>query len=324
MKHKEIHSTRHLTEKTQHTEIERTGRPRLQTWIAIMTHITRFIAVGMSLSIMALAATSCSTGNSNGKITSSTSNSGGISGTASAVISSAISQAGSSDSLSQSPTAAPTIDPDARYIALTFDDGPCLYKTERLLSILKDKNAKATFFVLGKNAETYPEIIRNIDAQGHEIAGHSYDHTLLTKSGITLKTIETQIDKTNEIIKGLTGKTPISFRPPNGSYNTAVIETAKARGMSLYNWSFQSCPEDWKNKDPKVISKIVVDNAKNGHIVLLHDLHDYTIDAVPAIIDGLRAKGFEFVTVSELVSKGPDKLPIPGKVYFYYNTPTKK
>jgi peptidoglycan/xylan/chitin deacetylase (PgdA/CDA1 family) len=273
---------------------------------------------------MALAATSCSTGTSNSNITSSTSNSGDISGAISGVISGAVSQAGSSDKVSPAPTAAPTVDPDAKYVALTFDDGPCLDKTERLLSILKEKNAKATFFVLGKNAATYPDIIRNIDTQGHEIGNHSYDHTLLTKSGIAITTIETQLDKTNEIIKGLTGKTPISFRPPNGSYNTAVIETAKVRGMSLYNWSFQSCPEDWKNKDPKVISKIVVDNAKNGHIVLLHDLHDYTIDAVPAIIDGLRAKGFEFVTVSELVAKGPDKLPIPGKVYFYYNTPTKK
>jgi peptidoglycan/xylan/chitin deacetylase (PgdA/CDA1 family) len=316
MKYKEIQSTRHLTEKTQHTKIERTVRPHLQTWIAIMNHITRFIAVGMSLSIMALAATSCSTGTSNSKIPSSTLKSGAISDV--------ISQVGSSDSASPAPTAAPTVDPDAKYVALTFDDGPCLDKTERLLSILKEKNAKATFFVLGKNAATYPDIIRNIDTQGHEIGNHSYDHTLLTKSGIALKTIESQLDRTNEIVKGITGKTPISFRPPNGSYNTAVIDLAKARGMSLYNWSFQSCPEDWKNKDPKVISKIVVDNAKNGHIVLLHDLHDYTIDAVPAIIDGLRAKGFEFVTVSELVAKGPDKLPIPGKVYFYYNTPTKK
>lgn len=273
------------------------------------------IAIALLLSIIAFA-TACSTGNTNSKVKSSTLQSG--------IVSSAISSADSSDTVSSAPTAVPTADPDAKYIALTFDDGPCLDKTERLLSILKEKNAKATFFVLGKNAETYPDVIRNIDAGGHEIGNHSYDHTFLTKSGIALKTIETQFDKTNEIIKGLTGKTPISFRPPNGSYNTAVIDIAKARGMSLYNWSYQSCPEDWKNKDPKVISKIVVDNAKNGHIVLLHDLHTYTIDAVPDMIDGLRAKGFTFVTVSELVVKGPDKTPIPGKVYFYYNTPTKK
>jgi peptidoglycan-N-acetylglucosamine deacetylase len=221
------------------------------------------------------------------------------------------------------PTALPTADPNAKYIALTFDDGPVNGKTSRLLSILEEKGVKATFFLLGISAETYPNIVKAIDSAGHEIGNHTYDHTVLTGKNVTYEDIEYQIDHTNTILYELTGKTPLSFRPPQGSYNTAVRSVAKSRELAIYHWSYQSCPEDWKNKDPDVIKKIVLENASRGHIVLLHDMHDHTLEALPDIIDGLKERDFRFVTITELISLGPDQAPIPGKVYFYYNTPTK-
>jgi len=211
----------------------------------------------------------------------------------------------------------PTPDPNAKYIALTFDDGPSPSRTERLLAILREENVTATFFVLGQSALTYPDIIREIDSDGHEIANHTYDHTVLTGSGVTMETIAYQLDRTNEIIEEITGKVPVSFRPPQGAYNANVREAAGERGLAIYHWSWESCPEDWKNTDPEVIADIVVENARDEHLVLLHDTNNHTIDAVPAIIKGLREKGFVFVTVTDLIKKGPDENPIPGKVYFY-------
>lgn len=215
------------------------------------------------------------------------------------------------------PTLEPTPDPNAKYIALTFDDGPSPTRTERLLAVLREENVTATFFVLGQSAVTYPDIIREIDNDGHEIANHTYDHTVLTGANITMETIAYQLDRTSEIIEEITGKVPKSFRPPQGAYNANVRQAAEERGLAIYHWSWESCPEDWKNTDPEVISSIVVENARDGHLVLLHDTNNHTIDAVPDIIKGLREQGFVFVTVTELIEKGPDKNPIPGKVYFY-------
>jgi len=215
------------------------------------------------------------------------------------------------------PTAEPTPDPNAKYIALTFDDGPSPARIERLLSILEEENVIATFFVLGQSALTYPDIVEKAFKNGHEIANHTYDHTVLTGSNVTMEKIAYQMDRTSEIIEEITGKVPVSFRPPQGSYNSNVMQAAQERGMAIYHWSWESCPEDWKNSDPEVIANIVVEGARNGHLVLLHDTNNNTIDAVPDIIKGLREKGFIFVTVTELIEKGPDKNPIPGKVYFY-------
>ncbi len=215
------------------------------------------------------------------------------------------------------PTLEPTPDPNAKYIALTFDDGPSPTRTERLLSILEEENVTATFFVLGQSALTYPDIVEQAFNDGHEIANHTYDHTVLTGSKVTMETIAYQMDRTSEIIEEITGKVPVSFRPPQGSYNSNVMQAAQERGMAIYHWSWESCPEDWKNSDPKVIANIVLEGARDGHLVLLHDTNNNTIDAVPAIIKGLKEKGFTFVTVEELIEKGPDKNPIPGKVYFY-------
>jgi len=215
------------------------------------------------------------------------------------------------------PTAEPTLDPDAKYIALTFDDGPSPTRTERLLSILEKENVTATFFVLGQNALTNPDIVKKIDADGHEIANHTYDHTILTGNNVTMETINFQIDRTNEIIEDITGKVPVSFRPPQGAYNANVRQAAQERGMAIYHWSWESNPEDYKNTDPEVIANIVIEGARDGHIVLMHDDKTHTIDAISDIIKGLRDKGFIFVTVTELIEKGPDGSPVPGKVYFY-------
>ncbi len=228
-----------------------------------------------------------------------------------------------SESLSESVyTPEPTPDPNASYIALTFDDGPAYGKTERLLEILRQEDVKATFFLLGQNASAYPETVRKIFDDGHEIGNHSYDHRNLTGSSVSYEEIERQMDLTGGIIEELTGKAPVSFRPPFGSFNDDVKRAAKDRGMAIYHWSWESNPEDYNpGRDSKAIAEHVVENARNGHIVLLHDDKDHTIDSIPAMVKGLREKGFVFVTVSELISMGPDEEPIPGKVYEYYNTP---
>ncbi|WP_431030004.1 polysaccharide deacetylase family protein [Lysinibacillus sp. LZ02] len=189
------------------------------------------------------------------------------------------------------------LDPNGKYIALTFDDGPSPKVTPRILQTLKQHGAKATFFMLGKQVETYPQIAAQVANDGHEIANHSYGHPKLTK--MTSQEMIKEMSEANTKIEMATGIEPVLFRPPYGAYNSDVVHYAKMNDYSMILWSVDSL--DWKSRNSAAINDIVTNNVTNGSIVLMHDIHASTAEALPELLVKLKAEGYQFVTVSELL-----------------------
>ena len=182
-------------------------------------------------------------------------------------------------------------------LALTFDDGPNPELTPPLLDILRREGVRATFFVIGRNVDAYPDIARRIVAEGHEIANHSYNHPALTSVGASR--VNEEIEKTNASIMRATGRCPTTMRPPYGALNERVRQTIlKDHGLDVVLWSVD--PLDWKRPGAGVVADRLVQGAHPGAILLAHDIHPGTIEAVPEVIERLKAKGYGFATVSQL------------------------
>ena len=184
------------------------------------------------------------------------------------------------------------IDLNKPVVALTFYDGPSKY-TDEILDLLKEYNINATFFVLGNKVEHYNETIKKTLLLGNEIGNHSYNHKQLTK----LSTIELQeqINKTQNIIKEITGYTPKFLRPTYGEVNNTI---RKNTDLKIILWNVDSL--DWKKKNSKNIASSVIKNTKNGSIILMHDTKKRTLEALKIIIQELLEKEFQFVTICEL------------------------
>lgn len=194
---------------------------------------------------------------------------------------------------------------DGKQVALTFDDGPHATLTPRLLDILKERNVKATFFLVGTNVEAYPDIVKRIVTEGHEVASHSLTHPNLGK--MPEGSVTEQLEKTHRAIKAACGVDVVSFRPPYGSFTLTQRAWAASRfGYRTILWDVD--PLDWKVRDAAKVEAEILRGTTPGSIVLMHDIHKSTVDAVPAVIKGLSEKGMEFVTVSALVAmdKGAD------------------
>ena len=181
-------------------------------------------------------------------------------------------------------------------VALTFDDGPVAETTE-LLTVLRAKKVKATFFVLGRQVVREPAVIRQIVADGHVVGNHSWDHPLLTR--LSLAKVRAQLVRTNRAIVAAGAPAPVVFRPPYGGTNRAILRIAGAQGMTQVLWDVD--PLDWRDRNSAVVASRVVAATRNGSIVLSHDIHPTTRAAYARIIDRLRARGFQFVTVPELL-----------------------
>lgn len=199
-------------------------------------------------------------------------------------------------------------------IALTFDDGPYPETTEKILDLLSKYNAKATFFVLGNKVIRYPEMVKREVAEGHEVANHTYNHVYFLRS-ISSNTIREEIVKTEKALEELTGKKPNLFRPPGGYYNDQSIHIATMLGYKTILWSWHQDTNDWKSPGVNQIVNKVLNNARNGDIVLMHDYIPGSIQTVKAlekILYELDQRGFEFVTVSELMqgNKKSESIPI--------------
>ena len=179
-------------------------------------------------------------------------------------------------------------------IAITFDDGPNPDYTEMLLEGLAEREVCATFFLLGKEVEKYPDIVRDIYDEGHLIGTHAYEHVNL--SNLNDKAAIEQVDRTNEAIKEITGESPEFIRPPFGcwkcnlDYETSMIEVL---------WDVD--PLDWKTSNSDVITKRVVDTVEETDIILLHDASESSVVAAFKIIDALKKQGYTFVTVDEIL-----------------------
>lgn len=193
------------------------------------------------------------------------------------------------------------LDPNKKYISLTFDDGPNPITTPRLLTILREKNVKASFFMLGQNIVTNPELVRQVADEGHSIGSHSYSHPNLTT--LAPEDIKTQVQATDQAIAAATGKIPTDFRPPYGAVDRTSAEIID---RPIIQWSVDS--EDWKTKDTPKIIKRVMKTSYNNSIILMHDIYPETIDAVPQIIDDLRNEGYEIILPDDLITEKQEPL----------------
>lgn len=199
------------------------------------------------------------------------------------------------------------IDPDRPMIALTFDDGPHPIVTPRILHLLKQYNARATFFVLGNRVDSYPDVLRREYTEGHEIGNHSYNHASLSK--LDAQEIAFQVQETDDRIAQLVPTAPVLLRPPYGAIGGVGQETVQ---KPVVLWSVDA--QDWKNRSGGAIASEVLGKVKDGDIILLHDLYAATADACEIILPALAAEGYQFVTVSELLEQR-DIVPAAGKVY---------
>ena len=182
-----------------------------------------------------------------------------------------------------------------KLVALTFDDGPNK-NTKILLNGLHKRNVKATFFILGKKAEKNENIIIQMYKDGHLIGNHTYSHKnfLKTKTDVYLD----EINRTNDIIKNITGEDALFFRPPYGKYDGLRIKNVNKISIA---WSLDII--DWKHKDAAYVYNKLVKNVKDGDIILMHDVNKTTVEGVLRAIDDLSEQGFEFVRVDELLNR---------------------
>lgn len=183
-------------------------------------------------------------------------------------------------------------------IALTFDDGPRPGSTEKILEILRDHNIKATFFIVGKQAEKYPHLIQRIYDEGHEIGNHTYSHKRLTK--MSNKEIIEDVEKTRTVIFNQIGFIPYLFRPPGGKFNSESLGILKELNYSIVFWTNNS--GDWMQVEKNILSKRVIKNTKPGTIILMHNSnYSSTLESLPEIISNLENQHYRFVTISKLI-----------------------
>ncbi len=187
------------------------------------------------------------------------------------------------------------------YVAMTFDDGPHPVNTPRLLDILKARNIKATFYVVGTNATSYPHILRRMIAEGHEIGNHTKTHAYLTK--LSAEGVRNEMGFTHRAIVQATGVAPKTMRPPYGATNSGLrIRIKQEFGYPSIMWAVD--PQDWKRPGSQVVANRIVSATNKGSIILAHDIHAPTITAMPNALDRLLAKGYKFVTVTQLIALG--------------------
>jgi peptidoglycan-N-acetylglucosamine deacetylase len=188
---------------------------------------------------------------------------------------------------------------DGPYIAMTFDDGPHPILTPRLLDMLKARGIRATFFLIGQNAAEYPDIVRRIAAEGHQIGNHTWNHPQLTK--LSPAALREEIDRTSSTIAEIIGKRLLVMRPPYGATSAYINHWMNREfGMKVVLWSVD--PLDWKYRNAARVENQILAGARPGAIILSHDIHATTVAAMPGVFDSLIAKGYKFVTVSELIA----------------------
>ncbi len=195
---------------------------------------------------------------------------------------------------------------DGPFIAMTFDDGPSEKLTPELLDLLARHHIHATFFVIGSNVVQHPEILQRAVREGHEIANHSWSHPAFGK--MSDERVRNELQKTDDAIKAAIGTRPVLMRPPYGSITARQKKWIHEEfGYRTILWDVD--PLDWKRPGPAVVTSRILKETRAGSIVLAHDIHPGTVKAMPDTFDQLEAKGFKFVTVSELIAMGKPMAP---------------
>ncbi|MFC4304847.1 polysaccharide deacetylase family protein [Cohnella boryungensis] len=190
-----------------------------------------------------------------------------------------------------------------KLVALTFDDGPNPVTTPEILDLLREYEAKSTFFVVGRRMEKFPDVVRREALEGHEVANHTYSHLYLNHRFSRERLIE-ELGRTEKKIFSLTGKRCPWFRPPGGFFNDNVIQIAREQGYKMVLWSWHQDTKDWSSPGTQKIVNKVLKNVRNGDIILFHDHvlgSKQTVQALKTILPELKRRGYRMVTVSELV-----------------------
>ena len=198
---------------------------------------------------------------------------------------------------------------DDNAISITFDCAWGAEDIENIVSVLNKHNCKATFFVLGTWAENYPDAVKLLYENGHEIANHSYNHDYYTK--LTPEEMLDDIQKCNESIKAVTNESPKLFRAPSGDYNNDVIKTVMNSKMEYVQWSVDSL--DWKGLNCDEMLARIIPKTKLGDILLFHNGTAHTSESLDKILTELRGKGFSFLKVSDLIYKDNYTIDHTGK-----------
>ena len=208
----------------------------------------------------------------------------------------------------------------APLVALTFDDGPDSVYTPQVLDVLKAKGVPATFFFVGENVLAHADVARRTVAEGHAIGNHSWDHPRLSRASAAA--VGSELDRTSATLQQVTGQTPAIFRPPYGYLNAAIRAESQRRGLKIILWDVDSL--DWKSLPEDQVLGRVVAAAENGSFILQHSFSggptenlSGSVQALPLIIDQLRARGFRFVTVPDMLGvtgaqPSPEPAPAPG------------
>lgn len=186
-------------------------------------------------------------------------------------------------------------------IALSFDDGPHPTKTDKILDILEKYNVKATFFMVGSQAEFCPETARRVAELGHEIGNHTQNHKSLAK--LTEAELDMEISQAENAITEASGYIPSLFRPPEGVCTEKIADAAKYRGYNIVMWSVDTL--DWQGRSGAEIAADVEKQVHSGSVILMHDgifRKAHTDEALEILIPRLLSMGYEFVTVGELIS----------------------
>jgi peptidoglycan/xylan/chitin deacetylase (PgdA/CDA1 family) len=194
-------------------------------------------------------------------------------------------------------------------VCLTFDDGPYAKTTPQVLEILKKEGIRATFFMLGESVQKYPDMAKIVAEAGHEIGCHTIGHQDLRRKDEAY--IQQEVLGSALLVEKATGKHPHVFRPPFGNFNANVLKYCLEGQMAMVCWSVDT--NDWRKKaTPESIDAACLRETQGGSVILMHDIHEKGIQALPRVIKELKAKGFEFVTVSDLVAESIKQQPKPG------------
>lgn len=193
----------------------------------------------------------------------------------------------------------PAAPPPAGYVALTFDDGPSGSITRKLLKGLEERGVRATFFLCGYRMEEYPKVAPLLAEAGHELGLHGYSHKSMKDMGP--QELARELEACRELLWEQCGAEAKLLRPPGGCCGEALRELCRREGLPIILWSVDT--RDWDTRDAAAIGESMVKNAKDGDIILLHDMWESSVRGALAAVDALKERGFVFVTVSELAER---------------------
>jgi peptidoglycan-N-acetylglucosamine deacetylase len=199
--------------------------------------------------------------------------------------------------------------PDVRAVALTFDDGPHPRTCTAILDVLQREGVRATFFPVGFRLQQYPALLDRMVADGHEVANHTWDHPRLNL--ISPARVRREVSSVRAFVYKRTGFAPRLIRPPGGDYDARVLEICRDEGCIVCLWTAMA--GDWKKMPVNEIVEKVLAQAHPGSIILMHDDFMQTPQALPRIIEGLRARGYRFVTASEMLGAPPPPFETPAR-----------